>query len=103
MNESRKQRLTMELMPQLDEQVVGVARKRKTCPSQCARHLAKQCKHECLRMVSNKSTQVQALHLHSTDSERAETGARRILVNCTLILRKEIVSHISKLFWSSFL
>ena len=51
----------MELMPELDEQVVVVARKRKACPNQCARHLAKQCKHECLRMVSAK---VYAVYLH---------------------------------------
>ena len=53
-NETRKHHLTTELMPRLDEQIVTVTRKRKSCPSQCARHLAKQCKHECLRMVSAK-------------------------------------------------
>jgi len=78
-NESRKHHLTMELMPQLDEQVVGVARKRKTCPSQCARHLAKQCKHECLRMVS---AQPPAPHQRHPDSDHAETGVGKYSVNC---------------------
>ncbi|KAI0219585.1 hypothetical protein LSAT2_028891 [Lamellibrachia satsuma] len=73
-NVSRKRHLTMELMPELDEQVVAVARKRKTCPNQCARHLAKQCKYECLRMLTLKGrTPVTTLEPSSVEDISGKT------------------------------